>query len=204
MKYGHASNHSSAILETAKERDIHWLIMGNRGSSRVRSFFLGSTASSVLEITDIPVLLINVYPGKVEKIRSEIMERYTQRALIHLLHPTDFSGASEKAFYVMKHLIAQKTKSVTFIHVADKRENHLKQLKELASSLSYPDHLKVNLKMPGGNPDKEILNEIDHSKVTLVVMGTRGRGYKQRKFRESISYRVAAQCKTPILFVPYK
>jgi len=214
LKYGIWRSPAAVITETAKERGMHWIVMGNRGQNSARDYFLGSTATEVLHHTNIPVMLLNLRP-KMTESKSMALEKASRKALYHLIHPTDFSKSSERTFDVMKQLIAHKTKSVTLVHVdstelpdyVDKHAvmsstNRMNILKELSRKLTYPEHLKVFIDMPSGPPAKEIARIINKSNYTLLVMATRGKGHLKNMFGQSISYKIARLCKLTILFVP--
>ena len=214
LKFAILKSHAAVITDTAKERGLRWIVMGNRGQNSAREYFLGSTATEVLHLAKIPVMLLNVSPGK-SNDTSAALEKGSQRALHHIIHPTDYSEASTHAFNVMKQLIAHKTKSVTLVHVdsnelpayVDKESvlssmQRIKRLKELSNKLTYPEHLKVYIEMPRGAPAKEISRVINKSNYTLLVMATRGKGHLNDLFGHSLSYKIARLCKLPILFVP--
>lgn len=216
LKSGLWRSHATVITETAKERGLRWIVMGNRGQNSAHDYFLGSTATEVLHYTDIPVMLLNVSRGKSNET-STLLERGSQRALHHIIHPTDFSEASIRAFNAMKQLIAHKTKSVTLVHVdstefpdyVDKEKvlsstQSMNRLKELSQKLTYPEHLKIYIEMPSGPPAKVIAEIVKKSNYTLLVMATRGKGRMQDMFGQSLSYKIARLCKLPILFVPGK
>lgn len=214
LKYGIWKSTSSVIITTAKERGVNWIVMGNRGQNKFNEYFIGSTATEVLHQTSLPVMLLNVNPVKREEKRVSL-EEDVQYALYHIIHPTDFSQASGRAYKVMEQLIAQKTKSVTLVHVdstelpdyVDKDallsgSKRMNQLKELACNLTYPDHLKVYIEMPKGSPVKEMNRIIRMSNYTLLIMAIRGKGNQKGEFAESLSFKMARKCKLPVLFVP--
>jgi len=48
-----------AILETVKEKEISFVIMGGYGDNKLKEFFLGSTTEVILKKLDIPVMVCN-------------------------------------------------------------------------------------------------------------------------------------------------
>ena len=214
VKYGLSRDASRAILREGKERGIHWIITGNRSHNKIHERFVGRTSVKVLQDSHIPVMLLNLNSEQNNK-DSAGAETDVRNALFHLLHPTDFSDNSGRAFAAMKQLIAQKTKSVTLVHVDSKSRPEgvkpekvlsstarIKKLRELSEKLNYPEHLKVYLKMPEGEPARELINLANELNFTLMVMAVRGKKDRNLKFSQSISYQVARNCKLPILFIP--
>lgn len=48
------------ILETAKKENVDFIVIGNRGFSKIQSFFLGSVAHRVIAEAPCPVLVMHV------------------------------------------------------------------------------------------------------------------------------------------------
>ena len=55
------------ILRAAKDAGAGWLFLANRGYSKVRELLLGSTASEILQRTEMPVLLLNMSVSNEQK-----------------------------------------------------------------------------------------------------------------------------------------
>lgn len=55
LKEGHVAD---AIAETAKERGIDMIIMGNRGRSGLKKLLLGSVSNAVIQETQSSVLVV--------------------------------------------------------------------------------------------------------------------------------------------------
>lgn len=51
---------SEIIIETVKDKDISFVVMGGYGDNKIKEFFLGSTAKKVLAAVNVPVILTNV------------------------------------------------------------------------------------------------------------------------------------------------
>jgi len=214
VRYGLHRKASKAIIREAKQRGIHWIVMGNRSHNKLHERFVGSTSVKVIQESHIPVMLLQMKAGQAGTGLSR-PEDSIRNALTHFIHPTDFSENSARAFAVMKQLIAQKSRSVTLVHVDSKAKpdnvhkdevasstGRLNRLKELAEKLRYPEHLKVHIKMPEGDPVQELTMLIHQFNFTLMVIAVRGKTNHNLKFSQSISYVLAKNCKIPVLFIP--
>jgi nucleotide-binding universal stress UspA family protein len=60
----------------------------------------------------------------------------------------------------------------------------------------------VRIELPYGSPKKEIVARTKRDDVSLVVMGSQGRGYLAELFLGSVSHAVARHSEVPVLLIP--
>ncbi|HKC67398.1 MAG TPA: universal stress protein, partial [Bacteroidia bacterium] len=136
-----------------------------------------------------------------------------------ILIPIDFSDVSLEA---IKHacLILQYTSGeIILLYVHKKREvwdfispeherndtlviNFVsKKMEELAEKLRKENNLLVSVKMSFGNISTEIMKVVEHDKIDLIIMGTRGKDSDNDWFMGSNAYRVITKSKIPVMAV---
>ncbi len=210
------------ILTAARERDADFVIIGSRGQSKVQEMLLGSTASEILQRARLPVFLINI-DMKLDKDdsgeRKLVLTQSLDSTLDHVLHATDFSETADRAFDVVKALDSEgKIGKITFIHVQghhaialkdpvsrdELTEHSRSHLEEMRNRLSDHTRSDSEIIITFGTPGKEIINAIQEKGVSMVVMGSQGKGFVHEFFLGGVSAQVTRFSKVPVLLVPAK
>ncbi len=210
----------SEILTSAKENDADFVIIGSRGHSKVQEMLLGSTATEVLHRSRLPVFLINIDIQTDEedpKKRKLVMTQSMKDSLNHVLHATDFSETAYRAFDVVKGLDFEGLiNKISFIHVQGHHaialkdpvsrdaltDQNMEELEDLRNSLSDKTRDDSEIIITFGTPGKEIVQAIRDNDVTLVVMGSQGKGFVHEFFLGGVSSQVTRFSKVPVLLVP--
>lgn len=185
------------ILKTAQELQADLLILGHRGHNRFSELFLGSVASEVIQRAILPVLLLRISddPGNNE---VSICKNLTHNILL----PTDFSENSDRAMKVFENkklgqakvtiLHVQTTSTSDNIKLMEQRENDLKKM--------GIEHVQSDTKM--GNVGLEITKYADEKDMSMIIMGSQGKGFVENLFLGSNSMRVARHTSKPLLLIP--
>ncbi|TVQ66201.1 MAG: universal stress protein [Balneolaceae bacterium] len=208
------------ILTAAAERAADFLIIGSRGQSKVQELLIGSTATEVLQRSLLPVFLINIdmkQDSEESEKRSLYVTQPVEDALNHVLHATDFSDTAKRAFNVVRNLDEKgNVGKISLIHVQGDHaialkdpaslerlnEQTLEQLEELRNELSDKTRNDSEIIITYGTPGREIIQAIDQNGVTLVVMGSQGRGFVEEFFLGGVSTQVTRYSKVPVLLIP--
>lgn len=142
-----------------------------------------------------------------------------------VLHPTDFSEASEKAFLhaliTAREIGFDRKAKFTILHVGGGEypgeldwmkfppvRDRLEQwglLEKDAPRSAVFEQLRIGVKkinLPHEDPLPAILEYLDHHPIDLIVLATEGRKGLPRWFRPSLAERLAQKSKTMTLFVP--
>ncbi len=212
----------SEILTAADEHDADFVVIGSRGQSKVEELLLGSTATEVLQRSRLPVYLANIDMEQLDEESDErrlVMTQSIEDSLNHVLHATDFSETAYRAFDVIKELDDEgKIEKISLIHVQGHHAIALKDpasyealterskehLEEIRNSLSDKTRSTAELIITFGTPGKEIISAIEDNAVTLVVMGSQGKGFVHEFFLGGVSTQVTRFSKIPVLLVPAK
>jgi len=208
------------ILTSADENDAGFVIIGNRGQSKVQELLLGSTATELLQRAELPVYLLNMdvklQPDSPVN-RKLVLPNETTSALEHVLHPTDFSETAVRAFEVLKMLDKQKkVEKISFIHIQGHNAIALKdpvsleelnkknrdQLNKMRNELSDKTRNESEVYITFGTPAKEIITTVNEQGVTMIIMGSQGKGFVHEFFLGGVSSQVTRFSKVPVLLVP--
>lgn len=203
------------INNQADEHDCSLVVIGSTGGSMVREIILGGVASAVLHNATRPVLLLHL---REKDEKGEPGYAATCDPLKHILFPTDFSDNAEHAFAYVNKIAKSGAKRITLLHVQDKGriDKHLKhkldefnetdntRLSRLKDNLVKHGVQTVDIEIPYGSPKEEIISWIRKTDVSLVVMGSQGRGFFGEMLLGSVSNAVARHSTVPVLMIPVK
>jgi len=204
------------INRVAAEKGCSLVIVGSHGQTMSSEIHLGGVASELIHNAKKPVLLVRLKITDVkDRDRCEVI---CDNMMEHILYPTDFSDNAERAFTYVKELVQSGVKHVTLLHVQDKvrigkhLEHRLEEfnridherLDQMKSALSRSGGAEVETAIVYGMPVSEILKKARENGVTLIVMGSQGRGYISELFLGSVSHNVARNSEVSVLLIPAK
>lgn len=210
------------ILSAADEHNAGYVVIANRGESKVQELVLGSTASEVLQRSHLPIHLINIEvdwpdPQDDRDNRKLVLSQPAESTLDHVLHATDFSDTADRAFNVIRNLEADgKVGKVSIVHVqghhylalsdpasledlTNKNRDHLNEMRNQLS-----DHTRESCEtiVTFGTPAKEIVTAAEENGATMIIMGSQGKGYIEKFFIGGVSTQVTRIGKIPMLLIP--
>jgi nucleotide-binding universal stress UspA family protein len=209
MVTGHIKNEINRI---AMEEDYSMMVVGAPEHSMVGEVFFGGTAHEVILHAQKPVLLVRIVNDPEQRLKM-IKEC---NLIEHILFPTDFSENAKKAFEVVKKMVVDGAKKVSLFHVIDKAvidDYHKESLKDfrmldntrlqaMKVELQLLGDVDVDIHLPYGSPSSEILKIVQEQNISLVVMGSQGRGFINEVFLGSVSHQVARHSSASVLLIP--
>jgi nucleotide-binding universal stress UspA family protein len=202
------------IPRMAMERHCSLIVIGSHGHNLTHEVFLGSTAGELIHRATRPILIVRLKLD--EKTGQTVAVGKGRDFTRHVLYATDFSGHANRAFDYVCKVVESGARRVTLLHVQDKVRlgTHLKErldefnkvdrerLDVLKTRLKSIGKARVGIDIPYGSPIEEILKRAAIAKTSLVVMGSRGRGYVSELFLGSVSHNVARHSEAPVLLIP--
>ena len=115
-------------------------------------------------------------------------------------------------------MVSDGVKKVTLMHVQD--ESKIKsplddqiaefnkvdrdRLERLKNELIEKNELEIEFVIEYGKPTHEILRIIEEKDISLVVMGSQGRGFIKELFVGSVSHSIARHSSASVLLIPFK
>lgn len=187
------------------------IVVGSARHTMVGEFLFGGVSYDVIHKTNLPVFVIRT-TGEAQ--RDDKPGEYTR----HILFPTDFSDNANLAFEKLKELTKCDVEKITLVHVIkqswleeylskpvdDFKALALEKLEELKQELCQFNVPNIEVKVAYGSPTQELLKIIDEENVTMVIMGSQGRGFVKEIYLGSVSHHLSRTSSCPVLLIPAK
>ncbi len=205
---------ADSLNEIACRYGADLIVVGSHGQSFWREGVLGCFTCAVLHNVQYPVLMLNVrlpkpgQPGSCQISGAEMLR--------HILFPTDFSEISSRALEYVKRLAAKGLGQVTLLNALDvpggdayppgyqeiaegAARDLLEQWKQRLLKAGVPI---VNDRFDPGHPIPAILQVLESQDISLIVMGTQGKGFIKEIFLGSVAHNVSRLATCPVLLIP--
>ncbi len=190
------------------------IVVGSHGTALWREAVLGCFTCAVLHNIQYPVLLLKVrlkapgQPGSCQISRNKVLGQ--------VLFPTDFSEISARALEYVERLAAKGMSRVTLLTALDvpghaaypegyqeiaegAARDLLEQWKQRLLKAGVP---VVHDRFDPGHPIPAILHSLESQEISLIVMGTQGKGFIQELFLGSVAHNVSRLATCPVLLIP--
>lgn len=208
------SDTSYELNKAAKKNDISLVVIGTHGKSLIKHVLLGGEATKILQQHQKPVLILRI------KVLDGHQMVACEAACLNnsgkILYATDFSDTAQLAFTYVEKMVESGWKRVTLLHVQDSSriDKHLKdrlqefntiddeRLQMLKDALLKKGATDVEIRIPYGNPTREIIKESKNDLFSLIVMGSQGRAIEKEIFLGSVSHNVVRHADLPVLLIP--
>lgn len=201
-----AAEISSEIDKVALEEGCAMVVVGTESHNLISEFVTGGTAYDVIHKATVPVLVLKTDDS------AEPLKNLSS----HILFPNDFSENAALAFIKLKELAQGGIGKVTLMTVIKKTwldpyvnrdveefktkaTDDLMVLKDELMELGVKD---VEIVVLHGSPAQELLRYIDDKGVSMIVMGTQGRGFIKEVSLGSLSHSMVRHANAPVLLVP--
>jgi nucleotide-binding universal stress UspA family protein len=186
----------------------------------VAELLSGSTATELLQRSELPVYLINLALQKDpenEDERSLKLPHPCSESTKHVLYATDFSDGAYRTYKVLRDMEgAGIVDKISMIHVQGHHaiaikdpvsrerltEQNREQLDRIRNKLSDNTREDTELIITFGTPAKEIVDAAKERNATMIMMGSQGKGFMQELFLGSVSNKVTRLSNTPVLLIP--
>lgn len=202
------------LYDVARQYGAKLLVVGPQKTSRWQERLLGSVTGAVLHRAEIPILLLKA------RITAEMPEGTCRlqatELLRHVLFPTDFSETAQGALEVLQELGPRGVAKVSLLHALDvpggfeyppgfqelavaQAEG---QLADWAGKLRQAGIPEVQTIFDPGRPLPAILRALETEDISLILMGTQGKGFLKELFLGSVAHNVARLAPCPVLLIP--
>jgi len=201
------------INRIAISEDFSMIVTGAQKHILSGEIFFGGLAYDIIHYAQKPVLIIrlNDEDGKVGKPAAA-----GSPLCRHILFPTDFSENAAAAFEYLKFSVIKGAGKVTLLHVHDKEmfdsltpdqilefsKKDMEKLQNMQLALQDQSDIEINVVLSEGSPAEEILKKIRELDVSLVVMGSQGKGYIKELFVGSVSRQIARHSDSSVMLIP--
>lgn len=197
------------LVQCAKRENADLIVVGSHGRSVFEEMWLGSTAARVIRISPIPTLIERPLPTGEEDL--SVSPGRFQRILL----ATDLSLQAEPATRVVKQLVEIHPGLEIVVALTVLEPNELRgdlaeaeEMKRVRVNNLLKDMWKLNADVETvawvgrGRPVPHITRISEEYDITLIVLGTQGKGRFQDIILGSTAQGVATAAKRPVLLVP--
>jgi nucleotide-binding universal stress UspA family protein len=205
---------ADSLNQIACRHGADLIVVGSHGQSLWREGVLGCFTCAVLHNAQYSILLLKVrllkpgQPGSCQISGTEVLR--------HVLLPTDFSAISSRALEYVERLAAKGLGQVTVLNALDVPggEAYPAGFQEMAAARAREslDDWSARLKSVAipqvhsifdpGRPLSAILRSLESQDISLVVMGTQGKGFIKEIFLGSVAHNVSRMAMCPVLLIP--
>jgi len=207
------------ILAAAEDLNADFVVISNRGSSKVIELKSGGTATELMQLSKFPVYLINI---GIEKGKEDPNKRILtlthpcEDALDHVLYATDFSDNAYRAYKILRDMEGNgSVGKISIVHVQGDYSIALKdpvsrdgltdknreQLEKIRNKFSDRVREDVDLIITYGTPFKEIVEKAEEVGATMIMMGSQGEGFEPSEYLGGVSGKVTRLSKFPVLLI---
>ena len=186
---GEHSITSHGILEKAAEIEPDYILVGTKGSSAVREFLLGSTASALIEKSEFPVLTIP--------------PRFTEGQFSTIVYATAFEEADIIAVQRIVELAQAFDSSLKLVHISTKNEYSGADQKEwfrelLTEKVAYANtHIELKIADDVFGALNEYLDEVNPQ--LLVMLEREGHSLIANLWHRDLVKRMKLEIDVPLL-----
>jgi nucleotide-binding universal stress UspA family protein len=197
----------------AQKHGASLIIIGSHGKSRWREGVLGTISGAVLHNVQFPLLIL---PVRLADGQEPSCLWHCTELLSHLLFPTDFSQTAAEAMCYLELLAPRGVTRVTLLHalvttpgkLSEPRSttearavarNFLDLLQGRLEAVGVPE---VHTRMAVGHPVSIILKFLKTTDISLIVLGTQGRGSIAEISLGSVAHNISRFAPCPILLIP--
>jgi nucleotide-binding universal stress UspA family protein len=203
-----------SLNDVARRHGADLIVVGPQKTSRWQERVLGSVAGAVLHHAEVPVLLLK--SSIREELEAGTCRLQATQLLRHLLFPTDFSLTSERAGSYLERLADRGVSRATVLHALDvpggdeyppgfqemattEAQNSLTAWRDRLLTAGFPE---VDAVFDPGHPLPAVLKILESQNISLIIMGTQGKGFIKELFLGSVAHNVARLAPCPVLLVP--
>lgn len=200
------------ILRVAGEEKVDLIVAGRERKGFLGEIFVGSITDKIIRHGATPVY-IPKYPG-VYGADPKTCEAFCRNPFRKILYPTDWSDCALKALDYVKQFRNAGVEEVVVAHIMDEKamklqpeekfrgferidEKKLAQVKEQLEREGF----KVSTRLCVGNPRAALITLAKSADVSLIVMGSHGKGRTEGILWGSVSRNVAEYSDRPVLIV---
>lgn len=185
-----AENSSEIIVSVAFNNKADFIIMGTRGAGLIKKIFLGSNTASVIEDSQIPVLVIpekaSLFPPKKIVFASEFRD-----SDVNAIKQLSAIASSFDAEVIIVHIVENKNEVESEFPIIDFFSAQVQK------ATTYP---KISYRIfKSEKVEKGIELFIDSVGADMIALSTRDRNPFEKLFSNSITKELSFHSKIPLL-----
>lgn len=187
----------TSIIEYAENEKMDMIVMGTKGASGLKKFFMGSVAAGVIGKTKIPVLTVPVSYEMEEPHDIVFATNQFEKSKELLNKIVSFSKLFSTSIHVVVFKDIEGTKDADFIYNEEQLNHYLQFLSETFSGVKFKGELL-------SGKDFEITLDwyCNENDVDVIAMVTYPKSFFEKLLQKSVTKQMAFSSTIPILAVP--
>jgi nucleotide-binding universal stress UspA family protein len=204
----------SEIIRIGQEEEVSLIVAGRQKRSRLGDLFIGSTTDEIVRKAELPVLVTKYHT--VTEIDGEVVEHFCVNMFQKVLYAVDWSPSTERVEQYLPVLGQLGASEIIILHIADDlvkkssrrkdevqepievREERLESLEKELQTRGFKARAYL---LQEGSPHQAINRIATEEDVSLIIMGSAGKGQAEGVLGGSVSQRVVKRSEKPVLVV---
>jgi nucleotide-binding universal stress UspA family protein len=204
----------SEIIRIGQDEGVSLIVAGRQKRSRLGDLFIGSTTDRIIRKASVPVLVTKYHT--VKEVEGVVIERFCLNMFQKVLYAVDWSPGTELTEEYLPLLQQMGSSEVIIVHIADDLVKRSTLRKDQAQETievrtEKLDSLEQELRTRGFQAKAYLLEEespyqginriATEEDVSLIIMGSHGKGHVEGILWGSVSQRVVEYSEKPVLVV---
>lgn len=200
------------ILKVADDEKVSLIVSGRQKKGVIGEIFIGSNTDRVIRYGNLPVY-IPKYPACFGP-DTEACKRFCENPFYRVLYPTDWSDYAQEALRYLKGLKNVGIEEVVVAHIMDEKAMKLQppdifkmferddkeKLEKIKKELKN-EGFKVRTHLHVGKAGADLIRIAKEEDVSLIVMGSHGKGYVEGILWGSVSRNVVEYSDRSVLLI---
>ncbi|MEO6188275.1 MAG: universal stress protein [Ginsengibacter sp.] len=187
----------NSILDYAEQEKIDLIVMGTKGSSGLRKFFIGSVAAGTIGKTKIPILTVPVSYEVQEPVDILFATNQFEKNKELLKKVMTIPKLFASAVHVVVFKDVDGDENAELIYNEEQLNDYLKFLKEAFPGIPFKGEL-----LEGKDFEITIDRYSNRNEVDVIVMVTYPKSFFEKLFRRSVTKKMAFHSTIPLLAIP--
>ncbi|MEO8960358.1 MAG: universal stress protein [Ginsengibacter sp.] len=187
----------SSILAYADKEKVDLIVMGTKGASGLKKFFMGSVTAGAIGKTKIPILTVPVSYEMEEPDAILFATNLFEKDKDVLNKIVSISKQFSAVIHVAVFKADDGDKAADFIYNEEQLNDYLQFLKE-----TFPDVTFRAALLSGDDFELTVDHYCNKNKVDLIAMVTYPKSFIEKVLGKSVTKNMAFQSTIPILAIP--
>ena len=187
----------SSILEYAEKEKVDLIVMGTKGASGIKKFFMGSVTAGAIGKTKIPILTVPVSYEMEEPDAILFATNQFEKDIDVLNKVVSISKQFSAIIHVAVFKDDDSDEAAEYIYNEEQLNDYLEFLKE-----AFPDVAFRAALLDGKDFELAIEEYSNKNEVDLIIMVTYPKSFIEKVLRKSATKNMAFYSTIPILAIP--
>ena len=187
----------ATILDFAEEENVDMIVMGTKGATGFKEFFIGSITAGTISKTNIPILSV---PASYELEQPDVI-LFATNQFEKNKKLLDKVFTLPKLFGSAVHVVVLKEKdgdvNADLIYNEEQVIDYVSFLKEM-----FPEIQFTGILLEGENFENTIDKYNNQHDGDMITMVTYPKSFSEKIFRKSVTKKMAYHSTTPVLAIP--